>query len=102
MDNQYVRWQLSATINGVHVSAASITDEHKEKTLKVWQKMRAKNVTVVERPDASPLPTWRVRLPPHHIPMELHASSKERVKELLAANKKLKQWQILMANIEQI
>lgn len=103
---QYVRYELSATIGGVRVSASSISDEHRDKTLKVWRGMRAKNITVTEHLDAQPLPRWRIRIPTHsyrgYLDIEISASSKEIAMSKIEADKKLKlkPWQIITAKVE--
>jgi len=101
---EYARWQMSATIGGVHVSASSITEEHRDETLKVWRGMQARNITIVERSDALPLPRWKVRVPTirgYEI-MEFQASSKKMLKQKLSDNRlKLEPWQVMTAKIEQ-
>lgn len=100
--NHYARWELYATIGNVQVSALCITDEHKEKTLKIWKGMRAKNVLVVARSNVPALPVWRVRAPSSrcHVDVEVAASSKQLVEQHLDKKLKLKKWQIFAANIE--
>lgn len=102
LDEKYVRYELSAHIGGIRVSARSITNEHKEKTLAHWRKMRAKDIHVVEH-EAPALPTWKVEVPtrryPHHFTMQ--ASSAAVVKSRLE-QQKYKPWQVLMAKIEEV
>jgi hypothetical protein len=103
---EYAKWQLSATIGNVSVSAFSISEQHRDKTLKVWRGMRAKNIVVVERPDALALPVWKVRVSRSgsYQDIEIAASSEKIALSKIASDKKLKlkQWQVLTAKIERV
>lgn len=55
----YARYELHALYKGVKMSALAIDEQQRDRVLKVWGTLKAKNVTCVER-EAPVLPTWKV------------------------------------------
>lgn len=84
---EYAHYQLSATIhNGkVKLAATSVTEAHKDKVLKTWQKLGAKDIVCVPVEQPKTLPTWYVEYQTSgrfgYGRATIVASSKELVKE---------------------
>lgn len=104
----YTKWELHANLKGVKLSAFSITEAHKNKTLAYWQKLRATNITVTELA-APELPEYEVVVKDnsryaHEHRLTFQASSEENVKHQLARyriyGKTFKPWQLMTAQIK--
>lgn len=102
MNDVYVRWEMSATRGNIRLFARSVTPEHKDRTLALWQKMRARDIVVTEIAGAPELPTWDIEVPKSkgYERFTLQASSEERVKQELR-KRKYKVWQVMQTKIKQ-
>lgn len=59
-NKKHARFLLSGELGTVKLSAESIDEYHRDKTLKTWKSLKVKNVQVVEQTPPEPLPRWEV------------------------------------------
>lgn len=85
-NERYAKYVLTATIKKVKVRlrAVSVDEAHKDRTLKLWKQMRAKDIQITER-QPEPLPLWDVSYHNNKrfISCEMNGSSAEAIEDRL-------------------
>lgn len=84
-------YRLQATLFGgnVRLSAVSVTEEHRRRTLRTWRHLGAQNIRCTSVPNAPPLSMWKVsyRTPTEQRSAVVPASSADAAKRVVLANK---------------
>lgn len=104
MDSTYIKFELHATLGNVQLAAFSITPEHKNRVLRYWRKLHAKNIIILER-EAPDLPLWQITIRQLRSNLEsktlqMRASSRENVVKQL--EKHYNDWEIRNSKIDLI
>lgn len=96
---EYAHYKLTATLNGVCLSATSVGNAHRDKTIAHWQTVGATDIEVTPVENALEMPVWYVVIqtnskkhPTHHLTIPAHCEETARRKAKEQTEKKLRVW----------